>query len=170
MICLSVCLFFHLCLICQLWNRRKFQSAVANSIFLSDLYLYPIGPIRGISELQYTICHGENLAICHMLIRILTYMQYANGISCGSAREVPNRASFRPSEGRPNTIRPTSQPCPQAHLETWIGSKQNRPKEHNKNLRYHVHNLITTLEIDQKYGLLAIKYLALIASLSDKFQ
>jgi hypothetical protein len=80
-----------------------------------------LGPGTGISGLQYAICHSENLAICHMLFQILTYMQYANGISRGSVRKVPGRASFR--VGRTAKYQPVApQPCAPLIWKTQIGS------------------------------------------------
>jgi hypothetical protein len=98
------------------------------------------GPGTGIlAWFQYAICHRKNLAICHMLFQILTYMQYANEISRGSAREMPGRASFWAGSTAPNTNRLTSQRClptssswkRRSEATEEVKSKRNRLEEHN---------------------------------------
>lgn len=101
------------------------------------------GPGTGIlAWFQYAICHCQNLAICHMLFQILTYMQYANEISRGSAREVPGKCPVElhfESEARPNTNRLTPQRClptssswkRKSEATDEVRSKRNRLEEHN---------------------------------------
>jgi hypothetical protein len=109
---------------CKFQSISSFHSEIVGLFRLNthSFGFFEIGPGTGISGLQYAICHWENLAICHMLIQILINMQYANGISCGSVRKVPGRASFR--LGRTAKYRPTPQPCVMraSRLKTRIGS------------------------------------------------